>query len=511
MTRSSEEAVRKIPTGIPGFDFIADGGLPLGRTALVAGTAGSGKTIFANQFLAEGIRRQNESGVFVTFEERPSDIRRNMISFGWDIDAWERDGKWAFVDAAPDPTLEITIVGDYDFGALLARIEHKVRSVNAQRVVLDSIGAVFTQFENSTRVRHELFRIASALREMGVTTVLTAERVKEYGAIARHDIEEFVADNVIILRNVLEDEKRRRTIEILKFRGTTHRKGEYPFTVMPQNGIIAIPLSAIELKQRSADLRVTSGNDDLDRMCGGGLFRDSIILVSGATGTGKTLMVTHFVDGGAAAGERCLLFAFEESREQLGRNATGWGIDFDALEEQGQLKVVCEYPESASLEDHLVRMKEKIIAFGPQRVAIDSLSALERISSVRGFREFVLALTSFIKHKEVTGVFTATTPTLTGGTSVTEAHISSITDTIVLLRYVELFGEMRRGLTVLKMRGSTHEKDIRELVIDSEGMHIGKPFRNVAGILAGNPVQIGISEMERLDQLFPSDGRSVDL
>ena len=338
---------------------------------------------------------------------------------------------------------------------------------------------------------------------MRVTTVLTAERREEYGAITVNGVEEFVADNVVILRNSLEDEKRRRTIEILKFRGTTHHKGEYPFTVVPTDGIVVIPLSAIELKQRCGEIRVTSGNNDLDRMCGGGLFRDSIILVSGATGTGKTLLSTHFVDGGAAAGERCLLFAFEESREQLGRNAIGWGTDLDALEQEGKLKVVCEYPEAAGMEDHLVHIKSQIEAFGPDRVAVDSVSALERISTPRGFREFVLALTSFIKHKEITGLFTSTTPLLTGGPSVTEAHISSITDTIVLLRYVELLGEMRRGLTVLKMRGSTHEKEIRELVIDKRGMHIGAPFRNVAGILAGSPVQITASEMERLDKLFP--------
>lgn len=496
-------AVAKTATGIPGFDFIADGGLPKGRTALIAGSAGSGKTIFASQFLAAGIRDAGEAAVFVTFEEQPADIRKNMRSFDWNIDRWEADGLWSFVDAAPDPSQETTIVGDYDFGALLARIEHAIAKVGATRIVLDSIGAVFTHYPDATRVRHELFRIACFLRELGVTAVLTAERTEEYGAIARHGIEEFVADSVIILRNVLEEEKRRRTIEILKFRGTTHKKGEYPFTVMPKDGVIVIPLSAIELKQRSGDVRATSGNADLDRMCGGGLFRDSIILVSGATGTGKTLMVTHFVDGGASAGERCLLLAFEESREQLGRNATGWGTDFDRLEAEGTLKVVCEYPESASLEDHLIAVKRQIEEFKPNRIAVDSLSALERISTSRGFREFVLAVTSFIKHKEMTGLFTATTPTLTGGTSVTEAHISSITDTIILLRYVELFGEMRRGLTVLKMRGSSHEKDIRELVIDHSGMHIGAPFRNVAGILAGNPTQIGLAEMERLDQLFP--------
>jgi len=492
-------------SGIPGFDFIADGGLPKGRTVLLAGSAGSGKTIFATQFLAEGIRESDETGVFVTFEEQPTDIRRNILSFGWDIAAWEQDGKWAFVDASPDPSQELAVVGDYDLGALLARIEHAVRRIGATRVVFDSIGAVFTHFPEGVRVRHELFRISSALRDMGVTSIMTAERVEEYGEIARHRIEEFVADNVIILRNVLEGEKRRRTIEILKFRGTTYHKGEYPFTVMPNDGVIVIPLSAMELKQRSSDIRATSGNDQLDAMCGGGVFRDSIILVSGATGTGKTLMVTHFVDGGVAAGEKCLLFAYEESREQLGRNASGWGTDFDRLEAEGKLRVVCEYPESASLEDHLVHIKQHIDVFKPNRIAVDSLSALERIATVRGFREFVLGLTSFTKHEEITGLFTSTTPTLTGGSSVTEAHISSITDTIILLRYVELYGEMRRGVAVLKMRGSGHEKAIRELIIDSQGMHIGEPFRNVAGILAGNPMQLEVSEMENLERLFPED------
>jgi circadian clock protein KaiC len=498
--------LEKIVTGIPGFDFIADGGLPKARTSLVAGTAGSGKTIFATQFLAEGIRRHDEGGVFITFQETPADIRRNMTSFGWDIKRWEADGSWTFVDASPEPSQEATAVGDYDFGALLDRMQHALRRVDAKRVVLDSIGAVFSQFQNANRVRHELFRIAAALRDLGVTTVLTAERTEEYGPIARHGVEEFVADNVIILRNVLEDEKRRRTIEILKFRGTTHKKGEYPFTLMPLDGVIVNPLSAIELKQRSGDMRVTSGSADLDRMCGGGLFRDSIILVSGASGTGKTLMVTHFVEGGATANERCLLFAFGESREQLGRNAMGWGIGFDVLEEQGKLKVVCEYPESAGLEDHLVRIKNHVEIFKPNRIAVDSLSALERSSTGRAFREFVLALTAFIKRKEITGLFTSATPTLTGGAPAVEAHISSISDTVVLLRYVELFGEMRRALAVLKMRGSTHEKAIRELLIDGHGMHIGAPFRNVAGILAGNPVQIGASEMERLDRLFAAKG-----
>ena len=499
------EEIEKLVTGIPGFDHVAQGGLPKYRTTLVSGTSGSAKTVFAIQFLAEGIEKANEGGVFVTFEESPKDIRKNMTGLGWVISSWEQECKWAFVDASPQPEEEVVITGSYDLGALLARIEHAIQNVGAKRVSLDSLGAIFSKFEDSAVIRSELFRIAAALKKLNVTTVMTAERLDEYGAVARHGVEEFVADNVIILRNVLEETKRRRTLEILKFRGTTHQKGEYPFTIIPGEGIILIPLSAIELKQRSSNVRITSGNSELDKICNGGFFRDSIILISGATGAGKTLMVAEFINGGASNGERCLLFAFEESREQLIRNASGWGVDFEQMEKEGKLKVICEYPESAGLEDHLIKMKAVINEFKPNRIAVDSLSALERISTIKGFREFVISLTSFIKHHEVAGLFTATTASLMGDTSITETHISTITDSIILLRYVEMYGEMQRGITVLKMRGSMHDKDIRRFTIDGAGMHIGEPFKNVTGILTGQPMYTAPSEIERIEGLFTEE------
>lgn len=495
-------SIEKLHTHIQGLDHIAVGGLPKFRTTLVSGTSGSGKTIFAAQFLAAGIRQADQPGVFVTFEEDPADIRKNMLGLNLNIAEMEKAGMWAFVDGSPEPGDFFIETGQYDLGALLARIEYAIRKINAQRVALDSLGAIFTRFSEPSVVRSELFRIVSALKKIGVTAVMTAERIEEYGDISRFGVEEFVADNVIVLRNVLDSEKRRRTIEILKFRGTTHQKGEYPFTIIPHQGLVVIPLSAIELKQKSSDIRITSGNPDLDQMCGGGYFRDSIILVSGATGTGKTLMATEFMAASRHSDERCLLFAFEESREQLFRNAIGWGVDFNQMELDGKLKVVALYPEVAGLEDHLIMMKNEIAAYRPTRVAVDSLSALERVSTMRGFREFVIGLTSYIKHQEIGGLFTSTTPTLLGGTSITEAHISTITDSIILLRYVETYGEMRRGITVLKMRGSMHDKDIREFRIDGQGMHIGRPFRNISGILSGNITTITSGEIERMKGLF---------
>jgi circadian clock protein KaiC len=501
MAAASDTGLAKTPSGIEGFDVIGEGGIPAGRATLVAGTAGSGKTIFACQFLASGIRDSEEAGIFVTFEDPAVAVRENVRGFGWDIPAWEEAGKWVFIDASPHTGEHPVVVGDFDLGGLLARIERAVEEVGATRIAFDSLNAIFSLYEDHRSLRQEIFRITRKLKELGVTALLTAEREDDYGALTSHGIEEFVADNVVILRNALDDEQRRRTVEILKFRGTNHQSGEFPFTISGGRGIIVIPLSAIRLTQASSTARTTSGNEVLDRMCGGGFLRDSVILVSGATGTGKTLTVTQYLAGGAAAGERSLLFALEESREQLIRNAAAWGFDFEGWEREGLIKIVAQYPHALTLENHLIRMKDLIEEYQPSRIAVDSLSALDGTASARSFREFIINLTATLKHREITALFTANTPTATGSESITEQHISTLTDSIIMLRYVESFGEVRRGMAVLKMRGSCHEPQIREYVIDEHGMHIGEKLGRFHGLLWGTPNHVAPELIAKLQEM----------
>ncbi|MEB3295281.1 MAG: circadian clock protein KaiC [Synechococcales bacterium] len=491
--------VQKIRTMIEGFDDISHGGLPIGRTTLVSGTSGTGKTLFATQFLYNGITQFDEAGLFVTFEESTADIIKNAVSFGWDLQRLIDNGKLFILDASPDPEGQ-EVVGNFDFSALIERIQYAIRKYKATRVSIDSVTALFQQYDSASVVRREILRLVSRLKQVGVTTIITTERTEEYGPVARFGVEEFVSDNVAIVRNVLEGERRRRTIEILKLRGTTHMKGEYPFT-MTNEGISIFPLGAMRLTQRSSNARVSSGVQTLDEMCGGGFFKDSIILATGATGTGKTLLVSKFLEEACRRGERAILFAYEESRAQLSRNAYSWGIDFEELERQGLLKISCAYPESAGLEDHLQIIKSEISDFKPSRIAIDSLSALARGVSNNAFRQFVIGVTGFAKQEEITGFFTNTTDQFMGSHSITDSHISTITDTIIMLQYVEIRGEMSRALNVFKMRGSWHDKGIREYTISDQGPEIKDSFRNFERIISGSPSRVSVDEKADLGRI----------
>jgi circadian clock protein KaiC len=487
VTEPAALGVERLEVGIPGFDLVAEGGIPASRATLVAGTAGSGKTLFGVQYLVSGIERYGQGGVLVTFEEPASEIARNVLSLGWDLEKYRAAGQLAIVDVSAVAGEEVMETGQFDFHGLLARLEQAIRNTSAVRVVFDSLTGIFPQFTDRHLIRRELHRVTSRLRELDVTTVMTAERAEEYGPVAHYGVEEFVTDNVVILRHPLSRERRRRTLEILKFRGASHQKGEYPFSIHGRSGVTVIPLAETALKMRALDERTSIGKPQVDEMCGGGIFRDSIVLVSGATGTGKTMMATEFLAAGLRAGQRGLFYSFEESRPQILRNAASWGVDFGDAESEGMLAIDSRYPERMGLEDLLVEMRYKIEEFRPVRLVIDSLSVLDWVTSGTSFREFVVGMTSLVKEFELAALCT-NTPGLDGGMHTPGlTQVSTITDTIILLRYAEQESTVHRCLTILKMRGSAHDKTIREYTIGDHGMELGGPLAGVSGILADAP------------------------
>ncbi len=501
MSEPSRALLPRLATGIPGFEQISHGGLPEGNVSLVIGPAGSGKTVFALQFLAEGVRQFDQPGVFVTFGEPPDKLRRFVTEFGWDLPGWERDGNWAFVDATIGAEEDTHVVGEhFDLTVLLSRITAAAERIGANRVVLDSLRFLFARFGAEQSVRDGLIRITAGLERLDVTVVMTIGRDDGDGVTA-FGVEEYIADNVIILRNSLAVEARRRTVEVLKFRGTRHRTGEFPFAITRERGLVAIPL-VVELTQPSSTARITSGVPALDEMCGGGPFQDSMTLVSGSTGTGKTSLALQFALAGAQRGEPAVVVCFEESREQLLRGVDGWGYDIGALEAAGNLSFLIDYPESRTLEEHLVRIQAAIADIGATRVALDSLSVLRRVGPERAFLEFATGLTAHLKQHEIAGLLTTAQLTLFGpDTSPTAEHVSALVDAVLLLRYVEVYGELKKGIAVLKMRGSDHQKAIREFTLGPDGMQIGAPMRTTTGIMSGRTSQLDATETARLTEI----------
>ncbi len=483
---------KKISSGISGFDRIAHDGLPEGRTTLVSGTSGSGKTVFAAQFLYAGCIDYNQNGVFVTFEETPDDISRNMKGFGWDIHKLVKENQWAFVDASPDETDQVE-VGQYDLGAFLARIEYAIKKVGAKRVAIDSVSALFTHFQDPGIIRRELYKLASRMKKLNITCIMTAERPVEDGSISRYGVEEFVSDNVILLHNRLNPRgERERTVEILKFRGSTHDSEEAPL-IVSSIGMSIYPRPKPKLMGTGFSEKVSTGIKGLDDLLYGGVYKNSTTLLSGASGTGKTVTTLHFIIEGAKQGEESLFIEFEESPDQLYRNAASFGWDLKKYIEKGTLELMCHYPEDLKAEQYLQMIQEMVVEKKAKRVALDSLSALQRIYTEEKFREFVIGLNAFLKMHDVTTLLTNTTSQLLGITQITETHLSTATDNILILKYVELGGRMRRLLSVLKQRGSRHKKELMEFEINPiKGMDILGPFKGVEGLMSGSARRVEI-------------------
>jgi len=472
----------KSPTSIQGFDEITGGGLPKGRPTLVCGGAGCGKTLFAMEFLVRGATNYNEPGVFMSFEETEKELAANVNSLGFDLNRLIEQKK-LWVEHIDIERGEIAQSGEYNLEGLFIRIHHAIEGIGAKRVVLDTLESLFAGLPNPLILRAELRRLLHWLKKKGVTTVITAERGE--GFLTRDGLEEYVSDCVILLDHRVSDQSSIRRMRIVKYRGSTHGTNEYPFLI-DEDGFSVLPVTSLGLNHISSRERISTGIPRLDTMLSGkGYFRGSTILVSGTAGTGKTSLAAQFVEAACKRGERVLYFAFEESPSQFMRNMSSIGIHLESWVKKGILNFHATRPTLHGLEHHLTTSIKLISKIEPQIVVLDPIDAFVIGGNQTEVKIMLLRLVDFLKMRNITAVFAS----LTTGAEIqelTDMAISSLIDTWLLLRDIEIGGERNRGLYILKSRGMAHSNQIREFILTNHGIELLDVYVGPEGVLTGS-------------------------
>ena len=478
----SHSALAKSPTGIRGLDEITLGGLPRGRPTLVCGRAGCGKTLFAVEFLVHGAIDYDDPGVFIAFEETEEDLTKNVASLGYDLADLSRRKKLT-IDYIRVERSEIEETGEYDLEGLFVRLGHAIDSIGAKRVVLDTIEAIFSGFQNTNILRAELRRLFRWLKDKGVTAVITAEQGD--GTLTRHGLEEYVSDCVILLDHRVRDQISTRRLRVVKYRGSSHGTNEYPFLIDEQ-GISVLPITSLGLEHKAASERVSTGIESLDQMLGGkGYYRGTSILISGTAGTGKTSIAAHFVDAACRRGERCIYFSSEESPAQVTRNLRSIGLDLEPWMKKGLLHFDATRPNFHGLEMHLLRVQKLIDQIKPSITVFDPLSGYLTLGDSLEVKSMLTRLLDSLKGRQITSIFNTL---LEGDHSElqSELGVSSLMDTWILLRNIEHNGERNRGLYILKARGIAHSNQIREFIFTDRGIELKDVYAGAEGVLTGS-------------------------
>ena len=468
----------KARTGVRGLDEITRGGLPRGRSTLVTGGAGSGKTLLGLQFLVAGARDNGEPGVLVTFEESVAKVSANVASLGFDIDRLQDDRLLVVHSFRIDPA-EVVETGEFDLEPLFILIGDTIERIGAKRVVLDTIELLFGAFKDQAIVRAELGRLFRWLEDRDVTAIVTGERGDN--ALTRQGIEEYVSDCVIVLDQRLEEQVSTRRLRVVKYRGSAHETNEYPFLISA-HGFVLLPITSISLDYGAPEERISTGVERLDRMLAGGPFRGSTVLVSGSAGTGKTTLAAHLANAACARGERALLVLFEESPEQISRNMRSVGIDLRHWVDAGLLRMWAARATAFGLETHLAILAQLIEDFTPSVAVLDGLASHTHGSSAQEVPSMVARQIDLLKAGGITAIATA----LAEEDETSAVGISSLVDTWLLLRNVESDGERNRLLFVLKSRGTAHSNQVREFVLSSRGIELLDVYVGPAGVLTGS-------------------------
>ncbi|MEM9691180.1 MAG: ATPase domain-containing protein [Myxococcota bacterium] len=465
--------MEKLATGIPGFDELANGGLPRGRATLVVGRSGTGKTIFclqaACQFAAGGARV-----LFLSAEEAPADLTALGDAFGFGPSELAKNERLVIHDLVPDPSAEITVSGAFGLQGIANWIGSYADSLAAEVIVLDSLSALLAPVPESSRSRHLLVQLLSALGKSGRTVICSAGAGTRPELIHPLGSADYVCDVVVIMRNVADGKRRRRTIEVQKYRRSGHLKGEYPAAIT-KFGLSVFPLDSRPKTGRqppkAAIDRFPSGVSGLDDMTHGGWLRDAIVLVRGPTGSGKTILSGMYACAGAARGERVFYSGFEENEGVLLRNFDRLGLPFRRHVEAGDIELVARYPEATSPEDMIIELRTVLDRHTPSLIVLDSISAIEHVTSYESFRQFVVGVSSALRQHGRSALLTQSV----GAEMAVDDHapyLSTLADAILLLGYRLTEEDMIRYIRVLKMRGSAHSVGSRRLAIGEGGLSV---------------------------------------
>ena len=496
-------------TGIEGLDEITNGGFPQGRPTLICGSAGCGKTLLSMQFLIKGITEYDEPGVFMSFEEPSKDIALNVKSLGFDLESLKKQKK-LLVDYVRVERSEIEEAGEYDLDGLFIRLNHAIDSIQAKRVVLDTLESLFSGLENQGILRAELRRLFHWLKEKGVTAVITGERGNGE-SLTRQGLEEYVSDCVIMLDHRVIEQVSTRRLRIVKYRGSTHGTNEYPFLI-DEDGISVLPITSLKLNNEVSSDVVATGVPGLSEMFSrGGIYRGSNILISGTAGTAKTTIAAYFANEQCRKKEKTVFFAFEESPQQLLRNMKSIGIDLEKYVNDGTLQIHSSRPSLNGLELHLLTLSKLIKEFKPTTIIIDPISNLITVGSPQEVRSILVRLIDMLKLNNITAMFTSLSKPLDNGLQdLAEDSVSSLVDTWITVRDMEGIGERNRGIFIIKSRGMGHSNQVREFVITENGIELLDVELGPNGILTGaarksNQLNLKVSKVKLQNELERKD------
>ena len=479
-------AFKKAPSGITGFDEITGGGLPRGRTTLLLGGPGSGKTIFALQYLVNGARTYGEPGIFVAFEETSKRIMANAESFDWKLGQLQRR-KLLFIDA--QPKFDLVQTGDFDLCGMLAGLGLQVIQIKARRIVFDALDVVLGLLPDLAARRREIYRLHKWLIDRGLTCVFTLKgSADEQSSITDqpYGFMQFMVDCSVILNHSVVAGVSQRNIRVQKYRGSSFDENESPFVIGDGGFDVAIARTLGGTDVKVTNERVTSGVKRLDTMLGGGYYRAACVLITGFPGTAKTTLSGAFAEAACRRGERTLFVSFDSDGTEVIRNLASVGIRLERYLKSGLLRMVSARTIVGSAEMSLVRIKAIAAAHRARCLVIDPVSALSNSGADMAAHGVGERLIDWSKADRITLVCTSLLNEITGHSETdTTLHISTLADTWIHLSYVVQAGERNRGMSIIKSRGTAHSNQVRELILSNAGVTLADIFTAGGEVLMG--------------------------